>query len=133
MKPPEKAISVSVGLFSGRPNPEIVITGEAASTLAERLRSSIGKESTHPPPPPRLGFFYGFYLQVPAKLAKELEVPENFSVYSGVITEQGQREQRYWRDTGGVELFLMETAFQQGHGELLEKAGAQRLPSIAMS
>ncbi len=123
MKPQEDAIVVSVGLFSGRPNPEIVMSGDAASQIAERLRASIGKEATAPPPPPRLGFFYGFYLQAPARLARELGVPESFSVYSGVITEAGKREQRHWRDTAGLESFLMAAALREGHGELLEKAG----------
>jgi|ERR1041385_2914811 hypothetical protein len=126
MEPREDAITVSVGLFSGRPNPEIVMAGQQAAQIAERVRVSVGKEPASPPPPPRLGSFYGFYLQAAPQLAKQLGVPENFSVYSGVITERTKREQRHWRDTAGLESFLMAAARDEGHGELLERAGAQR-------
>jgi len=124
MEPGEDVITAIAGVFSGRPNPEIVLRGADATELAERLRKSVGKEPSNPPPPPKLGFFYGFQVHAPKKPAKDIGLPENFNVFSGVITEQQGREPRHWRDSGGVEQYLIAKAYEQGHGELLEKVGA---------
>ena len=118
-----EVIIVRVGVFSGRPNPEVTLSGELADELARRARATIGKEPTDPPPPPQLGSYYGFLIQSPAEVVKRLRLPAEFSVYKGVLTEHTGRQQLHWRDVGAVEPFLIEQAFRQGHGDLLQERG----------
>lgn len=129
MESGEDIITAIAGVFSGRRNPEVVLRGADAAQLAERLHAAVGRERSHPPPPPKLGVFYGFEVHTPAKLARELGVPENVNVFAGVVTDERGREQHHWRDTGGVEEYLLAKAWEQGHGELLEKVGAPRSPA----
>jgi len=119
-------ISVVVGLFSGRPNPEVTLTGKTADDLIDHAKKGIGKEPANPPPAPRLGEFYGFYIKVPAERAKASDLPTQFSVYKGVVTEQVGRENKYWRDVGNIEQFLVQRAYDQGHGDLLKLVGLER-------
>lgn len=130
-------ITAAAGIFSGRPNPEMTLSGVDATTLAQRVREARGKEANHPPPQAKLGFYYGFQVWAPKHLASELGIPESFNVFAGVITQQSGREQHYWRDVSGVEEFLLTTAYARGHGELLDRVNAPRpgsrkdLPSMA--
>ena len=117
-------ITAAVGIFSGRPNPEITLSGAEATTLAQRVREACGKEANHPPPQAKLGFYYGFQVSAPKHLASELGIPESFHVFAGVITQQSGREQHHWRDVSGAEEFLLTTAYARGHGELLERVNA---------
>jgi hypothetical protein len=117
-------ITATAGVFSGRRNPEIVLSGTDASSFAERVRETLGKDPIHPPPPPKLGSYYGFQIHASKQLAKDRGIPEDFNIYSGVITEQNGREQRHWRDVGGVEDFLLGIAYERGHRELLDKVNA---------
>ena len=119
-------ITATAGIFSGRPNPEIALSGTEATTLAQRVREARGKESPHPPPQAKLGFYYGFQVSGPKQLASELGIPEAFHVFAGVITQQSGREQHHWRDVSGVEQFLLETAYARGLGELLDRVNAPR-------
>ena len=82
-----------------------------------------------PPPQAKLGFYYGFQVSTPKPLASELGIPESFSVFAGVITQQSGREQHYWRDVSGVEEFLLAASYAQGHGELLDRVNAPRTAS----
>jgi hypothetical protein len=120
------AITVIIGVFSGRPNPELMFTGEVAEEFANLVKATIGKEPIHPPPPPRLGYYYGFRVRIPSELVKRLELPAEFNVYQGVLTEGQGREQRHWRDVAKVERFLIDQAYKQGHGALLEKVGVEK-------
>lgn len=117
-------ITATAGIFSGRPNPQIELSGSDASALAERMRAA--REPSHPPPQPKLGFYYGFQVNAPTKLARDYGIPESFNVFAGVITDGGSRGQRHWQDTGGVETFLLMTAYERGHGELLDRVKAPR-------
>jgi len=118
-------ITVTAGVYSGRRNPEFVLSGADASALAERARAARGHGPSNPPPPPKLGFYYGFKIHAPKKLAAEFGIPENFTVFSGVLTEHDGREQRHWRDASGVEELLLAVAYRE-HGELLERVSAPR-------
>ena len=119
-------ITVVVGLFSGRPNPEVTLSGKTADDFISHAKAGIGKEPANPPPAPRLGEFYGFFVKVPAERAKAAVLPTEFSVYKGVVTEQVGREYKYWRDTGNMEPFLVQRAYDQGHGDLLKLGGLER-------
>lgn len=126
MEPKKDAIIATIGIFSGRPNPELMLSGKVAEKLANLVKTTLGKESIHPPPPPRLGYYYGFLVQTSKELAKRLELPVEFNVYHGVITERYGQEQKHWRDVANVERFLIDQAYEQGHGDLLEKVGADK-------
>jgi hypothetical protein len=119
-------ITAAVGIFSGRPNPEITLSGTDATTLTQRLREARGKESPHPPPQAKLGFYYGFQVSAPKQLASKLEIPEAFNVFAGVITQQSGREQNHWRDVSGVEDFLLAIAYARDLGEWLDRVNAPR-------
>ena len=122
----QDAITAAVGIFSGRQNQEVQLTGDTAQALARLVKSDLGKEPTRPPPTPRLGFYYGFAVRMSPELAKSLGLPQQFSVYQGVLTESAERGQRHWRDAAGVEQFLLDQAHQQGHSELLKRVGVER-------
>jgi hypothetical protein len=121
----QDAITAAVGIFSGRPNPMLSFTGTSADELAGLVKATIGKEEVNAAPPPRLGYYHGFAVRMPTQTAKRLGIPEQFTVFQGVLSEAKDRTPRHWRDTGGVERFLLDQAFQQGHGELLKRVGVE--------
>lgn len=123
MEQKKDAITGDIGLFSGRPNPELSLTGEAIEKFASLVKAAIGKEPIHAPPVARLGYYYGFKIHVPKELAKAFELPAEFKVYHSVITERKNREQKHWRDVSNVEKFLIDEAYKQDYGDLLEKVG----------
>lgn len=121
MEENKDAMVIKIGLFSGRPNPEMKLTDEMASQFADLVKLTVGKEPIHPPPPPKLGEFYGFLVQVPDQKAKELGLPVQATVFSGVLTDMTQKKKAYWRDKAGIERFLTRLAYEQGFGDLLRK------------
>lgn len=126
MESNKDTITVTIGVFSGHPNPKLSLDAEAVEKLAELVRTARGKEPGPPPPPPRLGYYYGFFVEAPRELAKRLELPLEFSLYEGVITEGKGRDQKHWRDVAHIEQFLFEQAWKHGYGELLEKVGGEK-------
>lgn len=123
----QDAIRVIVGVFSGRPNPELSLPGDVAEELANLVKETLGKEPIHPPPPPKLGYYYGFVLQSPKESAERLGIPAEFRVYHGVLTEREGRKQKHWRDVAQIERFLIDLAYEQGYGDLLEHVGVGKL------
>jgi hypothetical protein len=119
----DKVIKARIGVFSGRENPEITLGGEAQIRFAEMVQASIGKEPAHPPGPPKLGTFYGFLVSVPPELADELSLPQVLEVRSGVVSVLTREESKHWRDIAGLEDFLIDLAFEQGHGKILGMLG----------
>jgi hypothetical protein len=117
--------TATIGLFSGRPNPELSLNAHLGQ-LASLVKTTIGAEPIHPPPPPRLGHYYGFFVRLPAELASSHQLPEEFDVYSAVLTERRGRDQKHWRDVGKVEDFLIDRAYEEGHGDLLKRLGVAR-------
>jgi hypothetical protein len=131
MEGSEDAIVVQIGVFSGRPNPEMSLTDEAAVEFADLVKSALGQEPIHPPPPPKLGKFYGFLVQVPEQKVRALDLPSRVNIFSGVLTDMTSREQTHWRDTVGLERFLLHLAYERGFGELLEKVGLEQADLVA--
>ncbi|MCX6235640.1 MAG: hypothetical protein NT175_13140 [Bacteroidetes bacterium] len=123
MEDKNDVIVVKIGLFSGLPNPEVKLTGEMAVQYARLLKSAVGKEPIHQPPPPKLGEFYGFLILAPEKRARELDIPVQVNVFSGVINDMAPKKQAYWRDVSGIERFLIKVVSDQGFGELMRKIG----------
>ena len=119
-------VTVEIGLFSGRRNPQLSLTGEPLQRFAASVKTAIGKEPIHPPPAPRLGHYYGFFVRPSGDVAARLQLPPELDVYSGVLTERRGKEAKHWRDVDRVEQFLINQAFEQGYGGLLEKTGVQR-------
>ena len=65
-------------------------------------------------------------MQSPIELAKRFELPAEFNVYHGVLTEREGRKQKHWRDLAKVEQFLIDQTYKQGHGDLLKKVGVDK-------
>lgn len=118
-----EGITVQIGVYSGRPNPEMSLTGEDAETVAGMLRRAIGAQATHSQPSPQLGRYYGFLIRTPPADARRLGVPEEVSIYEGVIMEPATGARSGWRDTAGLERFLLGQALRHDYRNLLEEAG----------
>ena len=121
----EEEVIVTLGVFSGLPNPAFNLAIDEAEKLAEMVNGVVGKEAIHPPPPPRLGKFYGFYLKVPAALAKRLELPDKMRIVSGVLTAEKDHEQKHWRDSERIGEYLTVYAFKKGFGKFLKPLGIE--------
>jgi ABC-type amino acid transport substrate-binding protein len=124
---PNNKITVTIGVFSGHPNPEVSLDAGAVQKLVELVKTTRGGKASAPPPPPRLGYYYGFFVKVPQEVAKREGLPAEFAIYNGVVSEGKGRERRHWRDTGHIERFLLERAREQGYNELLETVGGDEL------
>jgi hypothetical protein len=112
---------IKIGLYSGRPNPEIELTEEMASQLAERVKSTIGKEKLPSPAPPKLGEFFGFLIITPPEKAKKLGIPQYASVNRKIFAEQVDKKEECWYDVGGIEDYLIELSYEKGFGEDLKQ------------
>jgi len=126
MEKKKEMITAIIGAFSGHPNPVLPLDAETAEKLVDLFKTARGKEVSPPPSAPRLGYYYGFFVEIPQELAKRLDLPLGFTVYQGVITEGKGREQRHWRDIAHVEQFLLDQAQKQGHEELLKMVGIEK-------
>jgi hypothetical protein len=125
----QPAITVDVGVYSGRPNPQFELREEEARALATALKAARTEPARHGPPQPKLGQFYGFLIHVPPALAKEFGLPEELMVHHGLITDQVDQRVTHWRDRAGLEEQLIDRAYSQGHGDVLEKRGVPRATS----
>jgi hypothetical protein len=118
-----KTVVVEIGVFSGRKNPAFELDAEAAKDLASRCRDVIGRHAIHPPPPPKLGEFYGFSVTVPKTLQKDLGLPQNIRVVHGVLTTVEDRKETHWKDEANIEGRLANLARRQDRGEFLDLVG----------
>lgn len=122
----DEQITVKIGVFSGRENPDFPLDAAAQDEFANRMRSTIGTKPANPPAPPRLGQFYGFLVMVPAASARELDLPEAIEIRSGVVSPASPRtDNAHWQDAAGLEQFLIEQAVAAGHGEILQEYGIE--------
>jgi hypothetical protein len=117
------AITVTLGIFSGRPNPSLELFGNDAEQLAKLANAGFEGKTSGPPPAPKLGRFQGFNVVTPAALQMRLRLPAEFSVYAGVLTAKRNREVGHWQDAANLESFLLDQAQRAGHGELLARVG----------
>lgn len=120
------AITVTLGIFSGRPNPSLALVGPDAEELARLASAGFDGKTSGPPPPFKLGLFHGFKVETPAALQSRFRLPAEFSVYSGVLTAKRNRELGHWQDVANLESFLLGHAQRAGYGELLARVGVQQ-------
>lgn len=116
---PSRDITIRLLIFSGRPDPEWSPDERKARELHEKLVEAIGREPIHPPPPGGLGY-RGFLVGLTNRGRRGREVV----VFRNVLTEQEHERQAHWRDVTGVERWLLQEARNEGHGEILDAAGA---------
>ena len=121
MESQEQPISVRLLVFSGRPDPEWPLDEAAVAALTERVQKTVGGERIHPPPAGGLGY-RGFFVN---SKGKEPVLPASFVVFSGVLIEQPGARAAYWRDSGGVEEFLLAEARQRGFDRMLDALGVR--------
>jgi hypothetical protein len=118
MTTPSRSVPVRLLIFSGRPDPEWIVEGDALDALAERARAAVGKERAYPPQPGGLGY-RGFLVRNEAVP----DLPSEFLVFHGAIIERPGPAARYWRDAAGLEEWLLDEARRHGHREVLAAAG----------
>ena len=123
------AITVTLGIYSGRPNPSLELSGPEAEELASLVKKAIEGEPSSPPPAAKLGRFYGFQVRTPPDLQKRLGLPPEFNVHSGVLSEKRGREIRHWRDVASLGQFLVGHALRRDYGQLLAKVGVETGPT----
>jgi hypothetical protein len=112
-------------IFSGRADPEWSFEGEALATLVRLIRDSVGREPAYPPTPGGLGY-RGFLVR-----GDERELPRELLVFRGALTENPGPRARHWRDTNGLEAWLISDARRRDHGQVLDAAGAPQTPPDA--
>src|SRR5437879_5933153 len=121
MESQEQPVSVRLLVFSGRPDPEWSLDEMAAAGLTERVQKTVGGESIHPPPAGGLGY-RGFLVNTKGQ---EPSLPAQFLIFHGVLVEQPGPQAAYWRDSGGVEEFLLTEARQRGFDKMLDALGVR--------
>jgi hypothetical protein len=112
------AETVRLLIYSGRPDPEWPVGSSELPELVSLLSRVVGVEEIHPPPAGGLGY-RGF-------LVRGVHVgdrPAEFNVYLRVVTERSGTRTRHWRDTAGVERWLLVQARRQGHDAVLSSEG----------
>jgi hypothetical protein len=108
--------AVRLLVYSGRPDPEWELEDDRAKALLGQLTRVTGGERSNPAPQGGLGY-RGF-------LVRNVKVAEartaDLTVFRGVVAEHPGTDGRAWRDTAGIEHWLLEEARRRGHGDLLE-------------
>lgn len=112
--------TVRLLIFSGRPDPEWTLDGDALGDLQGRLRETLAGEESNPPPPSALGY-RGFLVRA---RSADKSVPSEIRVFRGVITAEDGRKGRHLRDAAGLEEFLLADARRRGYGDALDESGA---------
>ncbi|HET9342901.1 MAG TPA: hypothetical protein VFO25_08310 [Candidatus Eremiobacteraceae bacterium] len=113
-----KAATVTLLVFSGRPDPQWQLGAEEAERVRRSLQAAF-KSPARKPPLIGLGYrgirieFFGGHSGGPAI----------FVVANGVVTESPGTKERYFEDVGGVERAMLGEAFRRDHGPLLERLG----------
>jgi len=127
MEDSKEMAKVTLGIFSGLPNPEMILTEENIIKYAEMVKSTVGKEDVYGPTPTKLGEFYGFMVIVSDDKAKELGIPKLANIIKGVFADMTiHNEPKYWRDLSRIEQFLIGLAYENGFADLLKKVGVKR-------
>lgn len=117
----ESSVIVRLLIFSGRPDPEWNLDEGAIPKLQTRVQAVLRGNMVDQAPTGGLGY-RGFLVRNPAKA---LDLPTEFLVFRGTLTERPGPQARYLRDTAGIEEFLLAEARRQGFGELLDAAGVK--------
>lgn len=111
--------TVQLLIFSGVADPEWELGDDSAEQLAARVRDGMSGANVPAAPVGGLGY-RGFFVRNRGAVAG---LPGEFTVYSGVLTQEEGSKVQHWPDAGGAELFLLDDARREGFGELLDAAG----------
>jgi hypothetical protein len=110
-------VTVRLLIFSGRPDPEWAPDEEGLATLKRHVQESIGRERAHPPSIGGLGY-RGFLIE-----SRDPEISPNLLVFQRVITVNPGPKAEYWRDSSGLEGWLLSEAERRDYGEVLRAVG----------
>jgi len=114
-------ISVRLLLYSGRPDPEWELDKAEAEELIARVKQTLVAETVHISSYPTLGG-RGFGVEHAGNI---VGIPRWFMVFDGVLVDTSISTSTGWRDTGGVEEWLMDQARQRGFSEALDTCSNQ--------
>ena len=87
-----RQITVTLLVFSGRPNPEWALEDQAAAEFSQRVSQVVGKEPIHAPPGSGVGAYNGFIVRAPSA-----PTPPEFAVFYRVVSERAGPQGRHWR------------------------------------
>ena len=106
---------IELDIFSGRPNPSWVLSTEEAAELVARVRAlpQGGSQQT------RLGY-RGFVVHRPDSYGRSWHW---LRVGGGTVTVLAGTGEGCYRDTTGIESWLIEMAKRKGFGALVDRAG----------
>ena len=121
-QPPQSVGQVRLLIYSGRPDPQWPLAADAAHELAKRMTGVVGGEPIHPPPPGGLGY-RGFLVRMTVPVEG---LPAEFLAYRRVVTVRPGPRAEHWRDTAGVEDYLLDEARRQNQGAALDALGVSR-------
>lgn len=115
---PAEAVTVVMGLYSGRPDPQWALTGEEAAALNAALLAL--PQNTSTPPVGGLGY-HGFTILFPGR---------TLVAYRGEVAAPGDGARAVMADpTGSIERYLLETSRRHvTAGEYLAVAQALAAP-----
>ena len=102
-------LSVTLDVFSGRPNPTFLPTPAEAAGLEERLRDLA--RSRRQPPDAVLGY-RGFILT---------QGEARWQVGNGLIVQERGDQRAVYEDRGDAEAYLIQIAKQRGYGDLVAR------------
>jgi hypothetical protein len=110
--------TVTLEVYSGRPNPSWPLEGELLATVMERVGDLTGSAEPGRAPTPALGY-RGFRLEYLGAGA-----PDAVFVGRGTVTVVRGKEAEHRGDAVGLERLLLGDAADRGYRDLLEAAGA---------
>lgn len=116
-----QSVVVRLLIFSGRPDPEWPLEEEMKARLKAGIQAVLREERVEHAPSGGLGY-RGFQIRNEAGIP---DLPAEFTVYRGILTEQPGPQAQHRRDTARIEELLLEEARRQGYGDLLDSAGVK--------
>ena len=110
-------VEVTLDVFSGRPNPSWILSGDDVTELARRLTGLA--PSDKPAAEDDLGY-RGFRI---TNADRKPGLPFDVIVANGVVTIHDQSGDHRFVDSTGIERWLVDQARQRGYGSLVEGRG----------
>ena len=114
-------VAVQLMIFSGIPDPEWLLDEPDIERLRDVTRNTLGVESVQSMPSGGLGY-RGFRVDNRGNVAG---IPTEFTVFRGVLAESAGPRVLYWKDVGGIEIWLLAQARDRGFGEDLDASGVK--------
>ncbi len=112
-------MTVELDVFSGRPNPTWTLSPEETAALAALLKDL--PRSDTPAGEGGLGY-RGFIISNPGRAAG---LPARIRVGGGVVTMEENGRLQFYRETHGIERWLLQQASEHGYGDLVQGMSSQ--------